>query len=117
MAKGIAIVKEQGPAFHLALKYHLKIAYGVDDDDIDASVSKEFGSLVRGGMTPLEALQAATINGAQLLSLDKDLGTIEPGKFADLVAVPTNPLDDITAMEHVAWVMKAGVVLKPLVTE
>jgi len=114
MAKGIAIVKEQGPAFQRALKYHVKIAYGVDDADVDESVSKEFGALVRGGMTPLEALQAATMNAATLLSLDKDLGTIEPGKYADLVAVPSNPLDDITVMEHVAWVMKAGVVVKPL---
>jgi imidazolonepropionase-like amidohydrolase len=114
MAKGIAIVKEQGPAFQPALKYHVKIAYGVDDDDVDQSVSKEFGALVRGGMTPLQALQAATMNGAELLSLDHDLGTIEPGKFADLVAVPSNPLDDITVMEHVAWVMKSGVIVKPL---
>jgi imidazolonepropionase-like amidohydrolase len=114
MAKGIAIVKEQGPAFQRALKYHVKIAYGVDDADVDESVSREFGALVRGGMTPLEALQAATINGAALLSLDKDLGAIEPGKFADFVAVPANPLDDITVMEHVAWVMKSGVLVKPL---
>jgi len=114
MAKGIAIVKEQGPAFQRALKYHVKIAYGVDDDDVDESVSKEFAALVRGGMSTLEALQAATINAAELLSLDKDLGTIEPGKFADLVAVPANPLDDITTMEHVVWVMKGGEVVKPL---
>jgi imidazolonepropionase-like amidohydrolase len=114
MAKGIAIVKEQGPAFQRALQYHVKIAYGVDDDDIDESVSKEFSALVRAGMTPLEALQAATINGAELLSLDKELGAIEPGKFADLVAVPSNPLDDITVMERVAWVMKSGIVVKPL---
>jgi imidazolonepropionase-like amidohydrolase len=59
-------------------------------------------------------MQAATIHGAELLSLDKDLGTIEPGKYADLVAVPSNPLDDITVMEHVAWVMKSGIVVKPL---
>jgi imidazolonepropionase-like amidohydrolase len=114
MAKGIAIVKEQGPAFQRALQHHVKIAYGVDDNDIDESVSKEFGALVRGGMTPLQALQAATINGAELLSVENDLGTIEPGKFADLVAVPSNPLDDITVMEHVAWVMKSGNVVKPL---
>jgi imidazolonepropionase-like amidohydrolase len=114
MAKGIAIVKEQGPAFRRALQYHLKIAYGVDDDDVDESVSKEFGALVRGGMTPLEALQAATINGATLLSLDKDMGTIEPGKYADLVAVSGDPLTDITVMEHVGWVMKGGTVVKPL---
>ncbi len=114
MAKGIAIVKEQGPAFQRALKYHLKIAYGVDDADVNESVSKEFGALVRGGMTPLQALQAATINGATLLSLDKDMGTIEPGKFADLVAVQGDPLTDITVMEHVSWVMKGGSVVKPL---
>jgi imidazolonepropionase-like amidohydrolase len=111
MAKGIAIVAAQGPAFALALKHHLKIAYGVDDMDPDA-LSKEFGALVRGGMTPLQALQAATINGATLLSLDKDMGAIEPGKYADLVAIEGDPLSDITAMEHVAWVMKAGVVVK-----
>lgn len=114
MAKGIDIVKEQGPAFQRALKYHLKIAYGVDDADVDESVSKEFGALVRGGMTPLQALQAATINGATLLSLDKDMGTIESGKYADLVAVSGDPLSDITVMEHVAWVMKGGAVVKPL---
>lgn len=114
MAKGIAIVSAQGPAFKLALKYHLKIGYGVDDDDVDESVSKEFGALVKGGMTPLEALQAATLNNSQLLGLDKDMGTIEAGKYADLVAVPGDPLKDITVMEHVAWVMKGGVVVKPL---
>jgi imidazolonepropionase-like amidohydrolase len=113
MAKGIAIVDAQGPAFALALKHHLKIAYGVDDSEPEVLLG-EFGALVRGGMTPLEALQAATINGATLLSLDKDMGTIEPGKYADLVAVPGDPLKDITAMEHVAWVMKAGTVVKPL---
>ncbi len=113
MAKGIAIVAAQGPAFTRALQHHLKIAYGVDDMDPDA-LSMEFGALVRGGMTPLQALQAATINGATLLSLDQDMGTVEAGKFADLVAVPGDPLADITAMEHVAWVMKSGVVVKPL---
>ena len=114
MAKGIEIVHEQGPAFARALKYHVKIGYGVDDDDIDESVSMEFGALVRGGMTPLQALQAATINNATLLSLDKDMGTIEPGKFADLVAVSGDPLADITAMEHVVWVMKGGQIVKPI---
>jgi imidazolonepropionase-like amidohydrolase len=113
MAKGIAIVAAQGPAFTRALQHHVKIAYGVDDMDPEV-LSEEFGALVRGGMTPLQALQAATINGATLLSLDKDMGTVEAGKYADLVAVPGDPLTDITVMDHVAWVMKSGTVVKPL---
>jgi imidazolonepropionase-like amidohydrolase len=109
-AKGVAILKEQGPAFHRALDHHLKIAYGVDDDP--EMVSKEFGALVRGGMTPLEALQAATINGAELTERAKDIGALEAGKFADIVAVDGDPLSDITVMERVAFVMKGGEVIK-----
>ena len=114
MAKGIAIVKEQTPAFHRALAHHVKIAYGVDDDDVDESVSMEFGALVRGGMTTLGALQAATLNGAQLLGLDGELGTLEPAKLADMIAVRGDPLANITVMEHVSWVMKNGQVVEPL---
>jgi len=109
-AKGQAILKEQAPAFHRALAHHLKIAYGVDDDpDV---VSKEFGALVRGGMTPLAALQAATINGAELQGRSNEIGAIEPGKFADIVAVDGDPLADITVMEKVVFVMKGGEVYK-----
>ncbi len=110
-AKGVAIMKEQGPSFKRALEHHLKIAYGLDDD-VDF-VSKEFGALVRGGMTPLEALRAATINGAELLGQSKDLGSIEAGKYADIVAVDGDPLTDIAAMEKVVFVMKGGEVYKP----
>ena len=109
-AKGVAIVKEQGPAFHRALAHHLKIAYGVDDD-VDF-VSKEFGALVNGGMTPLDALRAATVNGAELLGRSDEIGTLEPGKFADIVAVDGDPLADITVMEKVVFVMKGGEVYK-----
>jgi imidazolonepropionase-like amidohydrolase len=109
-AKGVAIIKEQGPAFKRALAHHLKIAYGVDDDP--DSLSKEFGALVRGGMTPIEALRTATMNGAELQGRSKDIGTLEPGKFADIVAVDGDPLSDITVMEKVVFVMKGGEVYK-----
>jgi imidazolonepropionase-like amidohydrolase len=105
-AKGVAILKEQEPAFHRALAHHLKIAYGIDDDP--DFVSKEFGALVKGGMTPLDALRAATINGAELTGRAHDIGTIEAGKFADIVAVDGDPLADITVMEKVVFVMKGG---------
>jgi imidazolonepropionase-like amidohydrolase len=111
-AKGVAIIKEQAPAFKRALDHHLKIAYGVDDD-VDF-VSKEFGALVRGGMSPLEALRAATINGAELLGRTKEIGTIEPGKYADIVAVDGDPLSDISVMEKIVFVMKGGEVYKPV---
>lgn len=111
-AKGEEIIAAQGPAFRLALAHHIRIAYGTDDDDIDEAVSKEFGALVRGGMTPLGALQAATINGAELLGKENEVGTLEPGHYADLVAVQGDPLQDITVMEHVAFVMQGGKIIK-----
>ena len=110
LEKGKAILKYQQPAFALALKYHLKIAFG-DDDDPEFAV-KEFDALVRGGMKPLEALQAATINSAELLGMSDQLGAIEPGKFADITAVNGNPLLNISAMEQVVFVMKGGEVIK-----
>jgi imidazolonepropionase-like amidohydrolase len=109
-AKGKAILAAQQPAFTLALKHHLKIAYGVDDDP--EFVSKEFVTLVHGGMTPLQAIQASTVNAADLLGSTKDTGTIEAGKFADIVAVSGDPLKDITAMEKVVFVMKGGELIK-----
>jgi imidazolonepropionase-like amidohydrolase len=110
--KGQEILSAQGPAFKLALQHHIRIVYGVDDDDVDESVSKEFGALVRGGLSTLGALQAATINAATMLGKDQDVGAIEPGRYADIVAVKGDPLSDITVMEHVDFVMQGGKILK-----
>jgi imidazolonepropionase-like amidohydrolase len=108
--KGKKILDYQQAAFTLALKHHLKIAYGVDDDP--DFVSKEFGALVRGGMKPLEAIQAATVRASELLGMADQVGTLETGKYADVVAVSGDPLTDIRAMENVVFVMKGGVVFK-----
>ena len=110
LEKGKTILKYQQPAFELALKHHLKIAFG-DDDDPDY-VKREFGALVRGGMKPIDALQAATIRGSELLGLQNQVGTIEPGKLADIIAVEGDPLEDIKAMNNVVFVMKGGQVIR-----
>ena len=110
VAKIKAILSAQGPAFRLALAHHLKIAYGVDDDEDFEST--EFAALVRGGMSSLDALRAATVNGAELLGRSNEIGSIEPGKFADIVAVDGDPLADIRTMEKVVFVMKGGEVIK-----
>lgn len=96
-----------------AYKAGVKIAFGTD-----AAVyphgqnAKEFQYMVEAGIPPLYALQAATTHAAELLKKSKDLGSVEAGKFADVVAVEGNPLDDIKLMQHVSFVMKEGVVYK-----
>ncbi len=110
VAKMKAILPMQKDGFAAAVRHKVRIAYGLDDDP--EFVSMEFDALVRGGLSPLGALQAATVNGAELLGWTKDAGTIEAGKFADIVAVDGDPLADIRVMEHVAFVMKGGEVVK-----
>jgi imidazolonepropionase-like amidohydrolase len=68
--------------------------------------------MVKYGMTPLAALQAGTLNGAELLSFQGRLGALKPGYLADIVAVPGNPLEDIGVLEKVSFVMKAGVIYR-----
>jgi len=90
----------------------VKIAFGTDAGGFDWKVNpaKEFASMVKFGMTPAQALRAATASAAELLGEQDSLGTIEAGKLADIVAVPGDPLSDVTVMEKVDFVMKGGVV-------
>ena len=74
--------------------------------------AREFASMVEHGMTPLAVLQADMINGAKLLGWEGQIGSLEKGYFADIVAVPGDPLSDITALQHVSFVMKGGVIYK-----
>jgi imidazolonepropionase-like amidohydrolase len=104
------ILRFQPAAFRRALQHHLKIAFG--EDDPPDFLDKEFIALVKGGMKPVEALQAATVNAAELLGLSDQIGGIEAGKFADVIAVSGDPLADITSMENVVFVMKGGEVIR-----
>jgi imidazolonepropionase-like amidohydrolase len=74
--------------------------------------AREFELMVRYGMKPLAVLQADLINGSRLLGWREKIGQLKPGLYADIIAVPGNPLDDIAVLQHVAFVMKAGVVVK-----
>jgi tryptophan 2-monooxygenase len=94
-------------------KSNVKIAFGTDLGISSFAINgaTEFGEMVANGISPVRALRAATSVAAELLMKD-DIGTLAPGKCADIVAVPGNPFEDITVMEKVSFVMKAGIVCK-----
>jgi len=108
-AKAKAAVAVRSDMFRRALKSGVKIAFGTDAGVFPhGQNSKEFGLMVGLGMSPAAALRAAGPAAADLLGLSKDIGTLEPGKEADIVAVPGNPLADIHVTEKVFFVMKGG---------
>jgi imidazolonepropionase-like amidohydrolase len=94
----------------LAVKSGVKIAYGTDLGQGDHTM--EFGLLIANGMSPLQALNAATRNAADLLGAADRLGAVQAGHFADLVATRANPLEQTEAFTHVSFVMKGGVVYR-----
>jgi len=96
-----------------AMAEGVKIAFGTDAAVYPHGLNAhEFAVMVSLGMTPLAALQAATLNAADLLGWSDRAGSLEPGKFADLIAVEGDPLQDVTTLEHVGFVMKGGQVVK-----
>jgi imidazolonepropionase-like amidohydrolase len=96
-----------------AMASGVKIALGTDAAVYPHGLNgHELGVYVRLGMTPLQAIQSATLNGADLLGWSDKIGSLEPGKFADLIAVDGDPLKDVTTVEHVKFVMKGGDVVK-----
>ena len=108
---------EIGPMIHdtfrKAYRRGVKIGFGTDAGVYPhGENAREFAFMVEAGMSPLEAILAATAVNAAILGLSEKIGTIEAGKLADIIAVDGNPLDDIHAMEVVSFVMKEGVVYK-----
>jgi imidazolonepropionase-like amidohydrolase len=106
-------IRITGESLRKAVPKGVKIAFGTD-----AGVSKhgrnadEFELMVKNGMTPMQALEAATVHAADLLGLSADVGTLEAGKRADLIAVDADPLRDVTVLKRVPFVMKDGAVFK-----
>jgi len=106
-------IRITGESLRKAVPAGVKIAFGTD-----AGVSKhgrnadEFELMVKHGMTPSQALEAATVNAADLLGLAAEVGTLEAGKRADLIAVDSDPLHDVTVLKNVPFVMKDGAVFK-----
>ena len=100
--------------FKKALKAGVKIAFGTDAGGFawTENEAKEFSYMVKFGMTPMQAIKAATTVAAELLDMKDKIGEISPGAFADIVAAKDNPLKNISSLEHVGFVMKDGKVFK-----
>jgi imidazolonepropionase-like amidohydrolase len=110
----LQMVELEKQAFARALKKNVRIAYGTDAGGYawTEPMARELTYMVRYGMTPLQAIESATRVGAELLDRGADLGTVETGKLADVIAVAGDPLRDVAELEKVTFVMKGGQVVK-----
>ncbi len=91
----------------------MKIAFGTDEGLVAHGLNaQEFPLMVAAGMKPIDAIFTATHNAADLIGDTKDIGSIQQGHYADIIAVNGDPVADITKLEHVAFVMKGGVIYK-----
>lgn len=110
-ARARAIADAHRATFGRALAKGVRIAFGTDAGAIPhGSQATEFQVMVEYGMRPLQAVQSATLEAAELMGYGESLGAVEAGRIADLIAVPRNPLEDITVLQDVRFVMKDGVV-------
>jgi imidazolonepropionase-like amidohydrolase len=115
LAKAKAVDAAAQESHRRAFRSRVKIAFGTDAGNFPHGQSaREFVTLVEWGMRPLDAIRAATLNAADLLGVS-DRGVIAPGKLADIIAVPGNPLEDVKRLQQVCFVMKGGMVVKSAV--
>lgn len=109
------IVARHKETFQKAMKMGIKIAFGTDVGVFEHGTSaRELERMVSYGMTPINAIRTVTVTASELLRMEKRIGTVEPGKLADLLAVKGNPAEDISALRNVAFVMKSGKVEKAM---
>ena len=108
------MVELEKQAFAKAVRKHARISFGTDVGGFawSENQAKEFGFMVRYGMTPMQAIQSATTVAAALLGESQNLGELSAGHFADIVAVDGDPLQDIARLEHIRFVMKGGEIFK-----
>ena len=112
-ARERAVLDFHASEFKKQLAAGVPIAMGSDVGPFPhGTQAREFILMVKYGMSPLAAIQAGTLNGAKLLGWQDRIGTLKPGYQADIVAVPGDPLEDISALEKVSFVMKAGVIYR-----
>ncbi|MGA8152703.1 MAG: amidohydrolase family protein [Terriglobales bacterium] len=99
--------------FRKAVQAGVKMSFGTDAGVCPYGTSaRQFAYMVKHGMTPMQAIQAATVNAADLLGKSELVGSIKPGRYADMIAVSGDPLANISVLEHVDWVIKGGKVVK-----
>lgn len=106
--KGRALREERDRRIRRAFAAGVKVAFGSDNIFPVEDSAREFAEMVRLGLSPMRAVQTATLNAAQVLGLEGEIGTLEPGTVADLIAVARDPLADVRALEQVDLVMQAG---------
>lgn len=117
LEKAVALHKKFDPVikanYELAIRKGVKVGVGSDYVGMPVSYcAREFAKLVEYGMTPMQAIQAGTRVNAELLQMEERIGTIEAGKLADIIATKGNPLEGISALERIIFVMKGGKVVK-----
>lgn len=113
MEKARAVMPVARQNISRAFKAGVKVAFGTDAAVYPHGLNAhEFAVMVKLGLTPMQAIQAATVNAADLLGWSDRIGVIEPGHFADIIATSGDPLNDVTELERVRFVMKGGTVVK-----
>lgn len=107
------LAEAQRQNFTKALRAGVKMSFGTDAGVCPHGINaRQFAFMVKYGMTPMQAIQSATKNAADLLGKSELLGSLQPGKYADIIAVSGNPLEDIRILENVKFVMKEGMIYK-----